>query len=158
METIIYTESAIAQLIREPKSLLGVRQTQSRPHKENGHRRGSLDVSGSSGNEFCIKLRQSLQNPLDFSIILAVPLPTSDGLFHLLRYNGRSPRHRNRIEKNHFFDFHIHRATARYQARGHNEDGYAEATARYATLADALTCLTQDANFNAPFALRFWFR
>ncbi len=150
-QNLIYTENEIAQLIREPKEILGDWRT--RP--ENGHIRGSLDVSGSSGSEFCIKLRQNLQNPLDFSVILAIPLPTSNRLFHLLRYNGRSHRHRNRIERNRFFAFHIHTATARYQAMGYNEDGYAESTERYAALAGALACLVQDAHFNVPFALLF---
>lgn len=36
---------------------------------------------------------------------------------------------------------------------GYNEDGYAEATERYATLAGAFACLVQDAHFNALFAL-----
>lgn len=36
---------------------------------------------------------------------------------------------------------------------GYNEDGYAEATERYAALAGAVAYLVQDAHFNAPFAL-----
>ena len=66
---IIYTENEIAQLIREPKEILGDWRTR----QENRHIRGSLDVSGSSGSEFCIKLRQNLQNPLGFSVIWRYP-------------------------------------------------------------------------------------
>ena len=42
---------------------------------------------------------------------------------------------------------HVHRATARYIGRlGGQDEGYAEATTRYADLRGALRCLLRDCN------------
>jgi hypothetical protein len=45
----------------------------------------------------------------------------------LRRHNGKSHEHTNQIEAGAFYDFHIHRATERYQELGMREDAYAEA-------------------------------
>ena len=40
-----------------------------------------------------------------------------------------------------------HTATERYQERGFDEDGYAQATDRYSSFATALRCLLEDCGF-----------
>ena len=67
----------------------------------------------------------------------------------LRRYNGQHP-HRNRIEGDQFYGFHIHEITERYQLSGHKGDSYAQATERYATLEGAVECLIQDCNIVTP--------
>ncbi len=89
-------------------------------------------------------LRQNLINPLDFSVILAVRLPNSNRFFRLRRYNGKSHNHRNRIEGDAFYDFHMHTATERYQELGTREDFYAEPTDRYGDYSGALKCAVAD--------------
>ena len=95
-------------------------------------------------------VRQSSNNPLDFSVILAVRVEQSNRLFRLRRYNGKSHEHRNLIENEVFYDFHIHTATARYQGLGTREDAYAEPTNRYGDYNEALLCLIADASFIVP--------
>ena len=85
-----------------------------------------------------------------FSAVLIVfPLHSSKD-FLLRRYNGRSHRHKNRIEGTQIDGFHIHYATERYQLSGFGEEAYAKLTDRYANLNDALRCLLKDANFEEP--------
>jgi hypothetical protein len=50
-------------------------------------------------------LRQSILNPLDFSIILAYRPPKSNQLFRLQRYNGKSHEHTNLSKGKHFMIF-----------------------------------------------------
>ncbi len=102
------------------------------------------------GNEFFLITRQSQQRPHDFSLILAVRVPKSNQFFRLRRYNGESHHHTNRIEKQTFYGFHIHTATARYQERGGKEDTYAEETDRYSDFDGALNCLIHDTNLIVP--------
>lgn len=115
-----------------------------------GHDEGHLDLTGNSGNAFRIILRRSNRNVLDFSAILGVQVPQSSRLFRLLRYNGRSHEHTNTIEGDTFYDFHIHKATERYQIIGAREDSYAEETDRYSDYKGALDCLLADNNFQIP--------
>ena len=107
-------------------------------------------MTGDTGSEFRLILRQSRVNQFDFSIILAVRVPQSTQLFRLRRCNGRSHEHTNHIEGVTFHDFHIHFATERYQALGAREDAYAEPTDRYGDFHGALHCLIADANLAVP--------
>ena len=95
-----------------------------------GHRENHLDLYWRQRNQFRLILRQSIANPLDFSVILAVRVPQSSRLFRLRRNNGRSHEHTNSVEGDTFYDYHIHTATERYQEVG-SQDAYAEATDRY---------------------------
>lgn len=68
-------------------------------------------------------------------------------IFLLKRYNGKSHRHRNILEKSvRFYDFHIHTATERYQLASRKEEFYAEITDRYSDLRGAFRCLIEDCN------------
>lgn len=144
------TDAEIISLLSEPKALSFDYQSRLQLRAKTGHKERELDITGASGSEFQIIVRQSAFNPLDFSVILGYSIPQSSVLFRLRRYNGRSHEHTNRIEGITFFDFHIHTATERYQEAGYAEEHYAEITNRYADLSGAIQCLLQDCGFELP--------
>ena len=141
-----FTDAEIRDLVRERKRLPQDwrRRTSLRPKR--GHEERNLDLIGEGGNRFRLILRRSRRALLDFSAGLAVFPRGSNKPFRLRRYNGKHHWHRNEIEGNRFYAFHIHEATERYQERGLREDGYAEPTDRYDSLAAAIRCLLEDAN------------
>ena len=71
-------------------------------------------------------------------------------MFRLRRYNGKSHQHKNHIEKDVIYDFHIHYATERYQLIGKKEESFAVASDRYSTLHEAVGCLISDCGFVLP--------
>jgi hypothetical protein len=104
-----------------------------------------------SGHSFVIAVRQSLLNAFDFSAILGYKLPGVNTIFRLRRYNGRSHYHTNTIENQTFREFHIHKATERYQRiSGTKEDHFAEVDRRYVDLDSAVDCLLADCGFRSP--------
>lgn len=145
-----YSDREIEALIGESKVLPTGWRATPRWKAKRGHRERDFDLSGSEGSEYRVILRQNRINPQDFSVILGVRVPESNVLFRLLRYNGRSHEHTNQLEGETFYDFHIHRATERYQELGPREDAYAEPTDRYEDLDGAFGCLMEDANVEAP--------
>ena len=147
---VTYTDLEITLLVEERKPLPGDWRTSTRLRSKQGHKENNLDVSGLNGNGFRLIFRQSIANPLDFSVILAVRVPQSNRLFRLRRYNGRSHEHTNSIEGDTFYGFHIHMATERYQELGSREDAYAEATDRYSDFAGAVDCMLADSGFDTP--------
>ena len=147
---IVLSESDIASLLAEAKPLPLDYQSRLQPRPKFGHKERELDVSGVGGSDFQLIIRQSLFNPLDFSVILGYLVPETNVLFRLRRYHGRSHEHTNRIEGNTFYDFHIHTATERYQTAGFEEDHYAESSGRFADLSGAIQCMLQDCAFEIP--------
>jgi len=144
------TDPEITLLIQEPKPLpagyrIGMQMKPKRSHHER-----EIDVRGANGNDFRLILRQSRINPLDFSAILAYRPPGSTRLFRLRRYNGKSHEHTNTVEKQTFYDFHVHYATERYQMVGASEDSYAEPTDRYGDFQGAVSCLLKECAFEIP--------
>ncbi len=148
---VIFTDQEIAGLIQETKPLPTDYQAKIQTRPKRGHKERELDVTGLSGSEFRLVLRQSLFNPHDFSGILIYRPPNSNQLFRLRRYNGKSHEHTNSLEGEVFYDFHIHQATQRYQDIGAREDAYAEPTDRFAEFRKAINCLFRDCNFQRPF-------
>ena len=144
------TDVEIAKLIAEVKQLPDDYRTRVQTRPKRGHRERELDLIGANGSGFRLILRQSSFNPLDFSVILAWLPPQITTQFRLCRYNGKSHEHTNALESQTFYDFHVHRATQRYQQSGLREDSYAEPTTRYQNLAGALDCLIQDCGFQLP--------
>ncbi|MER3422247.1 MAG: hypothetical protein C4293_02465 [Nitrospiraceae bacterium] len=145
------SETEIARLIAEKKPLpLDYRERiQTRPKR--GHKERELDVIGADGSEFRLIFRQSEFNPFDFSVILAYRASKTHQLFRLRRYNGKSHEHTNVLERQTFYDFHIHTATERYQDKsGLREDSYAEPTSRFADFHGAIRCMLADCGFDAP--------
>jgi hypothetical protein len=145
-----YSENEIMTLIRERKPLAEDFPTRLQLRDKRGHKERELEVQGADGNQFRLILRQSDFNSLDFSLILAVQPKDTNLLFRLRRYNGKSHQHTNHIEKNTFYDFHIHMATVRYQDFGTREDAYAEPTDRFTDFYSALNCMLQDCGFDVP--------
>lgn len=147
---IRYSDREIEALIDEPKPLSADWRSRTRLRAKRGHSERDLDFVGAHGGEFRLILRKNRINPLDFSAILGVRVPDSNQVFRLLRYNGRSHEHTNQIESETFYDFHIHRATERYQDSGFREDAYAVPTDRYQDIDGALACLMTDVNIQVP--------
>lgn len=110
------------------------------------HDERNLDLQGDSGAKYRLFLRQNTRNVLDFSVILARELPGSGDVFRLRRHNGKGHEYKNKIEGNVVYDQHIHYATERYQKRGFDEDGYAEATDRYSTIDEAVDYMIDNGN------------
>jgi len=149
--SIIFSDHDIAVLLREKKTLPVDYRTRIQVRPKRGHKERELDIKGAEGSDFRFILRQSLFNPLDFSIILAFRPANSNQLFRLRRYNGKSHEHTNIIEGNTFYDFHIHQATERYQQLGAREDAFAESTAKFSEFNEALSCMIADCGFEVPF-------
>lgn len=133
-----YSDQDIAQMIQERKPLPDNYRLKIQLRDKRGHKERELVILGENKNLYRLILQQSNFNILDFSIILALNPPYSNQLFRLLRYNGKSHEHTNHIEGNTFYDYHIHRATERYQELGTSEDTFAEPTERYADFHSAL--------------------
>ena len=147
---VTFLEHEIDLLLQERKLLPSDWRSRIRLRTKRGHEEQHLDIIGDAGSEFRLILRQNKINSLDFSVILAVRVPGSSQLFRLRRFNGKSHEHTNNIEREKFYDFHIHVATERYQEFGTREDGYAEPTDRYGDFHSALRCLIADGNLKVP--------
>ena len=147
---IKYSDIEIDALISELKPLGDDYKAKIHLRDKRGHKEKDLDITGSNGNRFRLILRESLLNPLDFSIILVVLPKDTNQLFRLRRYNGKSHEHTNPIEGDKFYDFHIHTATARYQELGVREDTFAEPAERFSDFHTALDCMIEDCGFEMP--------
>lgn len=145
-----YSDNDIGQLIGEPKTLPANWRARVQLREKRGHKERELDVRGDNRTQFRLILRQSDFNVLDFSVILAVQPDNTNQLFRLVRYNGKSHEHTNKIEGSTFYDFHVHRATERYQELGGREDAFAEPTDDYQDFQTALRCLLRDCVFRVP--------
>ena len=146
-----FSDNEIAGLIAEVKPLLPDWHSRMTLKPKRGHREREVDVKGEGGSRFRLILRQAALNPLDFPVILAVLVPKTNQVFRLLRCNGKSHEHTNRLERETFYDFHIHRATERYQKEeGYREDGYAEVTDKYSDFEGALGTLFDEGGFVRP--------
>ncbi len=147
----ILSDNDIERLVQEKKLLSSDYQTKIQVRPKRGHKERELDIKGEDGNDFRFILRQSLFNPLDFSVILVYRPPQSNILFRLRRYNGKSHEHTNPIEEGTFYAYHIHQATERYQQIGAREDTYAEPTNRFSDFHQAISCIIDDCAFETPF-------
>lgn len=145
--SVILSENEIKSLIAERKQTDCVIDDLLREMRDKkAHKESDVTIARADGSYFKIILRQNRLNQLDFSVILGyVPKGTSQ-VIRLRRYNGKSHEHRNKLEDQKFYDFHIHTATERYQNVGFKEELFAETTNRYSSLRSALECLAQDCN------------
>lgn len=147
---VFFTDNEIAALVKEAKPLPPDWRKRVVLKPKRGHRERELDVKGENGSDFRVILRQAALNPFDFSVILCLLVPKTNQVFRLLRCNGKSHEHTNKIERETFYEFHIHRATERYQKEGYPEDGYAEVTDRYSDFEGALDTLMTKGGFVLP--------
>ncbi len=145
-----YSDQEITDFIQERKPLPVDFWKQITMRNKRGHKERELEVTGEQGNQFRLILRENTINILDFSIILALCPTDTTQLFRLRRYNGKSHEHTNHIERNTFYDFHIHYATERYQEHGAREDSFAKPSDRYASFFEAVDCMIEDCGFDLP--------
>lgn len=148
----IFTDIEINNLINEVKSInvndynnLLILTRQRKQHLEK-----EVVIKNSDGSSFLIIIRKNKLNIMDFSVILGYLPHKTNSVFRLRRYNGKSHSHTNKIEKNSFYDFHIHTATERYQLLGMREDHYAEPTSKYSDVNGAVSNLFNDCLINIP--------
>ena len=146
----IFSDQDISRLIQERKLLPDDYRTKIQIRPKLGHKEREMDIKGADGGEYRLILRQSIFNPLDFSIILAYRPPKLNQLFRLQRYNGKSHEHTNPIEGETFYDFHIQLATEKYQEIGAREDTFAKPTDRFADFQQAISCMFKDCGFEVP--------
>lgn len=96
-------------------------------------------------DSWLIYARLNKNNLLDFSCGLKHISGKKAAVFTLVRYNGKSHHHTNHLDNDlAFYDFHIHRATEKYQNSRYKGEHYATPTDRYSRLEDALICLVTD--------------
>lgn len=113
------------------------------------HEEAKLEVPVDNTGTFRVIIRKNLVNLQDFSIILGYISQDKSGLIRLKRHNGIH-EHTNKIEGITFREFHIHRATQRYQETGFDIDAYAEPTDKYSNADEALETFLDDCNFIRP--------
>ena len=141
----VFDEIEIRRLLKMEKPLPENFRKRLVVRPKRGHKESELDIKGiDETSEFRLVFRQSITNPLDFSVILGFQIPNSTQVFRLRRYNGKSHEHTNKLENETFYDFHIHTVTERYQDSGFREDAFAETTNKYADFAGAIDCLIND--------------
>jgi len=145
-----YSDEEIEAFVKEPKPLPPNYRENIKLRDRRGHKESELLIDGENGSEFHVIFRQNNVNTLDFSIILALLPADTNQLFRLRRYNGKSHEHSNKIEKDKFYDFHVHQATERYQEYGTREDAYAEPRQNYNDFHSALDCLVKECGFILP--------
>lgn len=112
----IVSDAKIAELIAEPKTLPPdwMRQLNRFKDRDDRYEADVDNIEGGAGTRFRIIVRISRVKMNDFSVILMALLPENPE-FPLLRYDGNSHNHRNRIERNRIMRKpHIHKATERY--------------------------------------------
>ena len=144
----ILDEDELDRLFNEKKILPRDYHKRIKTNAKSGtkHEQKELTVEGEGGHIFSIALRKNRLDPFDFSVILRYKDGT--GLwYNLARYNGRSHKHTNKLEGTSFRDFHIHKATQRYQENGLRIESFAEVTNRYNSFADAVDAFIEDFNF-----------
>ena len=150
MNDMFLTDEQIEKLLMEEKQFnITVSDFLNGMKSKKGHGEGYKENNISAnrltklGEEFHLIGRKSIENPLDFSVILGYRT-INKNMFKLRRYNGSSHEHTNIIENTKIYGFHIHMATARYQEKRKNEEYYAEKTDRYTNFHGALQCALMD--------------
>ncbi len=148
----ILTDAQIQRLIEEEKVLpADWRDCMNLKPAKDAQVRGKLEVMGSSGNSFVLYLRRLELDVFCFSAILAYKRLDTGTTFRLRRYNGKDHAHTNKIEMDEIlFEYHIHKATQRYQEGGFDEDQYAEVTDKYSTINEAFGLLIDQCGFVKP--------
>jgi hypothetical protein len=138
------TDERIETLLRMPKR---VTNPTARNVQDANHEKRDYVVASSDGKErFKLFVRQSKSVTDDFSCGL-IWLPAGGESLILVRYNGSSHEHPNRIENTTInFACHVHRATERYIQANMKPESFAEETTTYQTCNGALHALLTDCN------------
>ena len=75
------SDSEITVLLAEQKPLTSDYQSRLQLRPKSGHKERELELTGAAGSDFQLIVRQSIFNPLDFSVILGYLMPGSNVLF-----------------------------------------------------------------------------
>jgi len=136
------TDEQIGDLLATPKR---IKNPKAREVPKAKHIEKNFEVeSEDRAHQFMLITRQSTVVAANFSCGLVWQALPGQRVI-LTRYNGFDHVHANPLERETFeFQCHIHRATTRYMHAGRKAEMFAEVTQRYATLFDALKCLTDD--------------
>lgn len=154
----VLNDEEIAQLVSEPKECPEDWRGKLTARGAEGmrHATGSFTAMGAAGHEFTVLTRLLPADHLNFSAILRFD-DTDGAQYNLIRCNGIHGQHTNDIEKEQslepgiFVDeFHVHRATERYQLRGFYIEKYAEPTREYQDFWGAVLHLLRLGSFNVP--------
>lgn len=140
------TDAKIAELLKMPKR---VTNPTAREVSDANHLRRDYQVTSEDGTEeFCVFVRQNRTITDDFSCGLRW-MPRGAEHLILVRYNGPSHPHPNRLEGTRIeFVPHIHTATERYLQANHKPEGFASETDRFTTCKGALHALVTDCNIS----------
>nr|WP_091695257.1 hypothetical protein [Algoriphagus locisalis] len=141
----IITDELIQHLLKTPKR---VENPKARKKTDSGNERVTYIVSDDEGNRFNLYLRQNYKPGMEdaFSCGLSYILPSGEA-FTLVRYNGPSHDHPNKLEKERIgYVPHIHTSSRRYLDETGKADGFAKGTDRFRTQEGALACLLKDCN------------
>lgn len=134
-----FSDSQIRELLLEKKPLKKGWLKRIQLKNVRSGKEGTVDIDGSFGSQSKLIIKQSKFSKGDFCITLGVYPLNSKTLFRLLRYDGSGHVHSNKCLEGDLielieYNFHIHRATERYQELGFDEEYYAEPTSRYKLL------------------------
>lgn len=146
---VVLSDIDIERLLAEPKALPADWEQKLALRQKRGHKEAHLDLVGQDGSEFRLILRQSDENIFDFSAIIGYRPKGSHQLIRLCRCNGKH-QHTNVIERESFYEFHVHIATERYQELGAAEEGYAQPCSDYSDLQGAIAALCQRCGITVP--------
>ncbi|MBP5083472.1 MAG: hypothetical protein J6X83_04070 [Methanomicrobium sp.] len=151
MPQIDLTDDEISDMISEPKYLDAQTYDSLRDLKNYKTKHGHSEITcalTAENHKFRIFARQSSTNKLDFTWGLIYIDSINGTEIILRRYNGKSHRHTNAIEKNRIYGYHIHYAKERYLKEYTKGESYAEPTDRYGTFQEALDCMIKDCNID----------
>lgn len=143
------TDAKLQKLINTPKriSKKGLKKLLERKF-ENAHKRADIELLSETDDSFYIRLRESLDDPTDYSAILSVRLKIGES-FNLIRCNGSSHDHKNAIEKTQLHGTHVHIATERYFNMGCQPEGFAEESVEYTNINEAIEHLMKLGNISS---------
>ena len=101
----IFSDHDIELLLKEIKPLPEDYRSKIQIRPKRGHKERELDVQGVNGSDFRLILRQSLINPIDFSVILAYRHQTRINSFVCGGITGKAMNIRIPLRKKHFTTF-----------------------------------------------------
>lgn len=145
----VLTDAQIESYLNEKKTISTSRFKAIRWKEKEGHRQKNMDLDQTHPDySFQIFERQSRYNQLDFSVGIYLKFATSNEKIILLRCNGNSHDHPNRLEGQMINrKFHIHKATQRYMKRGIDKpESFAEETTEYSDIGGAFEYLCRESN------------
>lgn len=141
----VLPDSLVDKIIKEPK-FVSIKDLEKDfiISKRGEHREKSIAL-GCETYECSMKIRQTIDKPDNFSVILVFK-DSNRNYRPILRLNGNHGTHCNRLERELIRGPHIHKITEKYQEMTNHPDGYAVATDRYTNLHEAIAVFLELVN------------